>query len=369
MTVRLGALDGLRGIAILQVLWYHVWLVGRFQVPWAWLQFVPATGLFGVHLFFFLSGFVIVYPYVRANASAEPEPTWAHFAWRRFVKIVPSYAISIAIAYATGFFLIEQTHATVFEDLITHALFIHTWFPQTAGTINGVLWTLAVEVQFYLLFPVVWWFFKRGPVATTAALAALGWISRSYGWHGVPASVTSALAINLPTYIDLFGFGMFSAWCFVRFGHRLRSGRLRFLMPAVALTGGVMFVITLIGFSRGQQLWHAVPLLQTREVLGIAFMALALGALCSPPMFGVVLSNPLLSFVALISYNLYLYNWIIAHELQHLHWTPPAFTVAAFALSIAFATLVTYLVERPLLRLPVPTLRSRRLDPVTRTEA
>ena len=85
---RLGVLDGLRGIAVLLVLWYHVWEISWLATP-PWLAFLPATGFIGVHLFFFLSGFVISYPFIRARLRETPPPTWGQFAWRRFIKIVP----------------------------------------------------------------------------------------------------------------------------------------------------------------------------------------------------------------------------------------------------------------------------------------
>src|SRR5579872_3675094 len=100
---RLGVLDGLRGIAVLLVLWYHVWEISFLPAPAAWLQFLPETGFVGVHLFFFLSGFVITYPFVGAAAARRPAPSWGHFAWRRFLKIVPSYALCIVVAYAIGY--------------------------------------------------------------------------------------------------------------------------------------------------------------------------------------------------------------------------------------------------------------------------
>ena len=124
---RLGVLDGLRGIAILLVLWYHVWEISWLS-PGA-LQFIPATGFIGVHLFFFLSGFVISYPFVRAMLAHGPQPSWNDFAWRRFIKIVPSYVLSIAVAYAIGYAQI-QPNASALPDIVTHLLFIHTWFPM-----------------------------------------------------------------------------------------------------------------------------------------------------------------------------------------------------------------------------------------------
>ena len=152
---RLGVLDGLRGIAVLLVLWYHVWEISFLPAPLPWLQFVPETGFIGVPLFFFLSGFVITYPFVRARVAKTQQPTWGYFAWRRFIKIVPSYLLSIAIAYAIGY-AATQGGGPVWRDILAHLFFVHTWWPSTFGSINGVLWTLAVEVEFYCIFPLVW---------------------------------------------------------------------------------------------------------------------------------------------------------------------------------------------------------------------
>ena len=361
MGARLGVLDGLRGIAILQVLWYHVWLVGRLAAPFPWLQFIPETGLFGVYLFFYLSGFVIVYPFVQAQFAGRPEPAWAHFAWRRAIKIVPSYALSIVAAYAIGFAAVEHTHSTVLEDLVTHALFIHTWWRATFSSINGVLWTLAIEVQFYAIFPLLWWCLKRRPWATGLGLIAFAWALRICAGRFTSPGNAALLAMNLPGYIDLFAFGMLSAWSFVHFGGALRDGRARRIMPFVALAGAATFALALIGFHQGHELWASLPLLKTRDVLGIAFSLLALGALCSPPGFAAALSNPVLRFFAVISYNLYLFNWMIVHELRPLHVSQAGFTALSFACAIAFATLVTYGFERPLLRIPDPGRQKIRL--------
>ena len=132
---RLGVLDGLRGLAVLLVLWYHVWEFSWLN-PLPSLAFLPATGFAGVMLFFFLSGFVISYPFVRSRAAGMLLPSWAHFAWRRFMKIVPSYALSIGVAYAIGYAVV-QPYASPLPDLVTYFLFVHTWFTECFGMING----------------------------------------------------------------------------------------------------------------------------------------------------------------------------------------------------------------------------------------
>ena len=232
-TPRLGVLDGLRGIAILLVLWYHVWEISWWS-PWPWLQFLPATGFVGVHLFFFLSGFVISYPFVRAALKGTGEPSWRHFAWRRFIKIVPSYVLSIGVAYAIGYAAL-QPNASLVPDLVTHLLFIHTWFPLRYGTIDGVLWTLAVEVEFYCIFPLIWWCFKRKPWLTAGAMVVLAWYWRIALSTCCFTTVFPQYEENLPGYLDIFAFGMIAAYLFVRYGDRLRASRLSYAGPLVAV--------------------------------------------------------------------------------------------------------------------------------------
>lgn len=365
---RLGVLDGLRGIAVLLVLWYHVWEISFLPAPAAWLQFLPETGFVGVHLFFFLSGFVITYPFVGAAAARRPAPSWGHFAWRRFLKIVPSYALCIVVAYAIGYAQ-RQPGASTIPDLVTHVLFVHTWFPQRYGTITGVLWTLSVEVEFYCIFPIVWWCFKRRPWLTAAGMILVAWAWRAEMAHCCYATLFPMYEENLPGYLDIFAFGALSAYVFTQI--RARGISIGWCVGPLVALGGAALTIALLenlyGYRFAEQ-WSSVWQIDRRPLLGAAFGLLALGFLVSPRWWQYLLDNPPLRFLAAISYNLYLYHQMLARELLALHVPPylgdPHFdpqwqvryTDVAFTATIAQATLVTYLYERPLLRIPPPRL-------------
>ncbi len=367
---RLGVLDGLRGIAVLLVLWYHVWEISWLATP-PWLAFLPATGFVGVHLFFFLSGFVISYPFIRSAVNGTSQPAWGHFAWRRFIKIVPSYVLSIAAAYAIGYAQIQPNASTV-PDLITHLLFVHTWFPDRYGTIDGVLWTLAVEVEFYCIFPLIWWGFKRSPWLTAGAMIAIAWIWRVALAQCCYETYFAQWEENLPGYFDIFAFGMIAALLFVRFGERWRSSRATYVAPIVAIAGGFFFIQLLESLyaSSFRDQWAGVWQINYRPLLGAAFAIIALGSLASPRWWQIVLDNAPLRFLATISYNLYLYHQLVARELFALHIPPSGaaphyerawqerYSAYAFALAIAVATLVTYGFERPLLRVRLPARSS-----------
>lgn len=363
---RLGVLDGLRGIAVLLVLWYHVWEISWWS-PGPALDFIPATGFIGVHLFFFLSGFVITYPFLRATLTGRPAPSWREFAWRRFVKIVPSYVLSIVVAYAIGYAQ-QQPYASTIPDLVTHLLFINTWFPARYGTIDGVLWTLSVEVEFYCIFPLIWWCFRRRPWITALAMIAIAEIWRAAMAKCCYATIFTLYEENLPGYLDIFAFGMIAAYLYTRFGEVVRFSRLRFAAPVVAI-GGIVALVALLEnlyAYRFYDYWAAVWQINNRPLLGGAFALIALGSLASPRWWQVLLDNPPLRFLATISYNLYLYHQMLARELlaQHVpsyrgephddaQWQA-RYTAMAFMAAIAVATIVTYLFERPLLRLRPP---------------
>ncbi len=362
---RLGVLDGLRGIAILLVLWYHVWEI-TWLSPGPRLDFLPATGFIGVHLFFFLSGFVISYPFVRAALAKRTDPSWKHFAWRRFVKIVPSYVLSIGVAYAVGYAQ-AQPNASLVPDLVTHLLFVHTWFPPRFGTIDGVLWTLAIEVEFYLLFPLIWWCFKRWPWVTAGAMIAVAGIWRAGLAQCCYSGLFTPYEENLPGYLDIFAFGMLAAYVFTRFGERWRTSRARHAAPPVSAAGVAMLVMLLQNLYayRFHDQWSGVWQIDNRPLLGVAFAIIAVGWLAAPRWWQLLLDNAPLRFMAAISYNLYLYHQMVARELLWRHVPPYAgladahadrdwqirYTEAACAITIAQAALVTYCFERPLLKI------------------
>jgi peptidoglycan/LPS O-acetylase OafA/YrhL len=364
---RLAALDGLRGIAILLVLWYHVWEISWLPAPLQALQFLPETGFIGVHLFFFLSGFVISYPFLRARVRGDPPPLWRHFAWRRAIKIVPSYTLSIAIAFAIGYAQTQHSFP-IWRSVLAHLLFVHTWFPDTYGSINGVLWTLAVEAEFYLLFPLIWACYGRAPWLTAATMIAIAIVWRNVMVSCCYSTLFPTYVENLPGYLDIFACGMVAASIYCRRAEGTAPVRYRALAPVICAAGiaGLVLLLENLYAHRFADQWALVWQIDTRELFGLAFAAIALGALWSPIAWQRVLVNPPLMFCGAISYNLYLYHQMLAREMLWRHVPPYSgsphddpswqlwYTVLAFAVTIVCSALITYLFERPLLRLPDP---------------
>jgi peptidoglycan/LPS O-acetylase OafA/YrhL len=366
---RIATIDGLRGVAIILVVWFHTWQITWLANPLPLtnlsLQPLAETGFLGVALFFFISGFVIVLPFARARNVGGAAPSMRHFASRRFAKIFPSYALCIVAMLAIGYQTYPSANAAI-KDVVFHLLFIHDWFATTTGTIDGVMWSLGVEVQFYLLFPLIVFAFVRRPLLTTLALFAV-----ANGWR-VWCLLSSHYFFEqrleqLPAYIDDFAAGMFAAYLFVVLPQRApRLAARRWFFSALMLVG-IVASLTLINdcyAHRYDPEWPSPWSVAWRSSLALAFAATALGALFAHRPLQSLLANRALLFLAAISYNLYLWHQPIARKLLAWHIPPYAtadpktdphwqiaFTLIAVAAALAFSAAVTFGFEQPLLRL------------------
>ena len=373
---RLATLDGLRGVAILLVVWYHVWQITWLPAPLTQLEFLPETGFAGVDLFFFISGFVISYPFLVTAAAGTTQPGWRRFAYRRFIKIVPSYALSIAVLVAVGYaHFASPTDALA--QLATHLLFVHTWWSSTFGAINGVLWSLAVEVQFYVIFPLLWWCFRRGALVTAAIMTAIAIGYRIGAAHCCLHTFSPQLIDNLPGYLDLFAAGMLGAFTYVRCRNRVDA--VRYAVPATALAVAGIALFWLLSQNlydaRDADMWPASWQFLNRSGWGAAFFMIATGTLFGVRWWQRIVGNRMLVFFGAVSFNWYLYHQAIARGMLAVHLPPfttrapvddphwqVTFTLLAFATTLVQATAVTYLFERPLLALDP----ARRFAPFVR---
>src|SRR5476649_325136 len=377
-TQRIAVIDALRGVAIGLVVWYHVW-----QITWQpaaipftgiSLQSFAETGFLGVTLFFFISGFVLALPYVEARLATRPFPTVRHFFERRFFKIVPSYVLSMVVMLAIGY----QTYPSFWpaaKDILFHLLFIHNWFASTDGTINGVMWSLATEVQFYFIFPLVIFLFVRRPVATAIGMFVIANAWRL--WCLFSNHYFFELRLQqLPAHIDFFAAGMIAAYIYATVSTRADIiAKLKWPAFGLMLAGIIGFIILANGFYvvRSDHEWPRLFEVEWRSLAAIDFAAVGLGMLFTFRTAQRAIANRFLLFFALISYNLYLWHQQVARELLRYH-IPPfgtpdphndshwqlTFSISAIVAGTLVAWLITIWFEIPILRLG----SRRRTDPL-----
>nr|WP_298139498.1 acyltransferase [uncultured Pseudomonas sp.] len=143
---RINSLDGLRGLAILLVLFYHAWIILSGKKVMEGDVFILAllyAGNTGVTLFFLLSGFLVTRPFIE-RLSIGQLPSFRVYMAQRAIRILPTYYF-VACA---GLIITQQ-----FEQLLPVLTF--TASAYDVGYFSIVWWSLGTEIQFYILMPVL----------------------------------------------------------------------------------------------------------------------------------------------------------------------------------------------------------------------
>jgi peptidoglycan/LPS O-acetylase OafA/YrhL len=291
----LSQLDGLRGLAIAGVLVAHL-APNRGPIhtlPWGWL---------GVRLFFVLSGFLITRILLEcrdlAAAGADRGRLLHCFYMRRFLRIFPIYYLTLA-AYAA------VNWAEARASLPWFALYVSDWLPLCGQAVPeglGHFWSLAVEEQFYAVWPVLVLFLPRRallPVIVTAMLSAPPFRLALTVGGAWPLSIRP----ETPSCLDTLGAGALLA-CLGE-GTRGKNVLLRaFLAAGLPL----LVVVKLFGF------WNMHP--PVGIVLGDVAMALCFTWLVGRASTGFtglpgrVLEFAPLAYLGKISYGVYVYHMI-----------------------------------------------------------
>ncbi len=168
---RIPNLDGLRGLAILLVLFHHVP-----QTHLAWISHFQHNAKHGVSLFFVISGYIVMTLMLREirRSGAVDVPG---FLWRRILRLWPLYyAILLGEAFLVfGLGVYSPDNRALFEDkLVCYALYCANWLETSGEGPFFVSWSLAVEEQFYLLLSFLFLCFRPGRVvAVIGALLAI----------------------------------------------------------------------------------------------------------------------------------------------------------------------------------------------------
>ena len=184
-------IDGLRGLAILMVLVCHsVYAKEHNALAVRFLLNFASTLGNGVGLFFTLSGFLISWPFWKRKVNRAESLIPPGYGWRRFWKIYPPLALSVLLL--TPCYILWLGNAP---------LFIRTagqWFTGLAfvmpvsGRLNPVMWSLVVEIHFYLILPLL--FLLTKPLSARACL----WIISLFLFAG-PVSVQALTGLS-PTF-------------------------------------------------------------------------------------------------------------------------------------------------------------------------
>jgi peptidoglycan/LPS O-acetylase OafA/YrhL len=339
------ALDGVRALAVLVVLFFHAEVTGF------------SGGYLGVSVFFTLSGYLITTLLVVETERSSGVEVRAFYA-RRARRLLPaSIALIAGIVVISGITDWFDAVSTLRRDIIGSLLQVANWvflfgggsyqelFDQAAGTTSPLehYWSLAIEEQFYWLWPVFFLWLTRTTVTTSARTRAI-------------LLLTALAAIAAPVIAAVWGPDA-AYWSTPARAAEILMGALlavvirgRVLSPAlgrlapVALAGLAIFVVTFPAVG-GPAYSGALPL-----------VAVFSGAL----IFGLQVAGPVrrglsiapLVWIGTISYGVYLYHWPVFVILDEERTGMDGFALIAlrFAVTFTLAQVSFTLLERPIRR-------------------
>jgi len=322
---RFAELDGLRGIAASWVVIYHfIYRVGAYWLPdnptltaeitpWH----VNLWGLLAVHLFFIISGFVIIMTIERSNTVLD-------FAVSRVARLYPAFWVSVLLATLLAIVFAVPTQQVTLDQAAVNMTMLNLFV--AVPSVEPVYWSLAYELAFY-----VW----------MASLFASGLIRRVE----IVGSVWVGLAFVLLKLVPWLGDHIpwrIQTVLILPYASLFFAGIIFFKIWIEGATWGRYSLILLCFFDH---VWG-------HSVLWTAIMTavFAVFVLCVSGHGRWLASQPCI-FLGTISYSLYLIHGTLGFRLQllnHALGLPPLANLAvAIALTVSAAAVVTYLVERP----------------------
>ncbi len=303
---RMPALDGLRGIAILLVLAHGFDVIQTSHGPGRAVDLALDLGWIGVQLFFVLSGFLITG--ILLDTRRAPG-YYKHFLIRRVLRIFPLYYAVLIVA-----FVIAPHVVHVPPGHGDHQIWLWTYltnFAEPFGRGEPVFphfWSLAVEEQFYILWPVVVYLVaRRGTIAVGAVLVVVAIAARIY----VRAHYNEQAAYTFtPCRMDALAIGAITAAL-------IRSERVRALIAHHHATMmAVAGALVVIGGAALGHFFREGPNMQTSgyTIIAIGFALILVAAL--PPRR---LPARLLGFAPLRAVGLYSYGMYVFHAPLHVY--------------------------------------------------
>ncbi len=379
-------IDGLRFLALLLVLAHHVFAaylvhthsLGARELPRDWSLIWPRSPLIawalrlwiGVPIFCVISGFVLTIPFARNRLRGVPPPSRKMYLLRRLIRMEPPYILNLLFLFLVIVFPWHQPHPVEYllvrsrvflPHLVASLLYLHAAIYRQASWVNGVAWTLEIEVQFYLLLPFLAELFRiRHTRLRRAILILLVLASTLVSLYLVQPSGSAWLKLSLPVQLQFFIAGVLLADLYLDPPRLLRFGPLA--GDAMALFSATALVYALCK----ERLAWIQPFLIVALCLAILRGAWASRLFRWPP----------LTIPGAMCYTIYLYHSFVVQRLlpvtvamvpgghgllfdsalQFVLMLPPVLVVSA----------VLYLVaERPFMILSHEVARRRRASRAT----
>ena len=329
-------LDGVRAVSIGLVIVSHLVIYN----PNSYLAYKAAlaSGYTGVSVFFVLSGYLITTLLLREEERSG-QICLSSFYLRRMFRILPAAYCFLVVLIALAAMRMVKVP---FHDFASSFLYIRNFVGQSHETAH--LWSLAIEEQFYLLWPLFLLYVApqhriRAVAVIIGSICAWRSLLTLTGWASV-----GALYSRTDLRLDSILMGCLLA--LLCQDQRIRHAMKNFISPELAILAGILGLVTWKTLSADMAHGAALDSTLTAGVIALSLY----GLLYSKHPACVVLETKTMAIIGKLSYGIYLW--------QQLFFGPPNEALSAarefptnLVLTVAMATISYHLVEKPFLRL------------------
>jgi len=335
--------DLLRLFAAAQVALIHIFAyLDIYPLARYVLHFFP-----GVPIFFFISGFLITAAYEKNMADNGGIKT---FAVNRILRLYPALIVCVGLSVGavalTGYFQTVDMTATDFftwlSGLLTVFQFLNPPFMADfgVGTLNTPLWTISIEIQFYLLTPLIVFGISRHRVIVILALAIFMCLSVLNIYNGKETLLIKLFNVSFLPWVYMFiAGGLFYKWRWLQ-GFALRQSKI----VTLALFILASYLSSIFGLGERININPVVFLLLCLLIVQIAFSWRGLAD-------NLLRRND-------YSYGLYIYHMPVLSIFVHLGWIEKWYAgLSIILITMVFAIFSWQIIERPALRLKNNSLR------------
>ena len=295
-------IDGLRFIAIFSVLLFHLGgelanRSGRFipiEARYARVFLAVGNGDRGVRLFFVISGMILAMPFARQFLTGAKKVSLRKYYLRRVTRLEPPYVLSMVFfTVALGIYAGGHLEAGYFGHAVASTFYLHNLIFATSSPVNPVTWSLEVEIQFYLLAPLVMLLFRIGGKTARRLVMAVSILA--IGLMQTPFLDHARFILSILFYAQYFIAGLLLADIFVLDLEKMRSSWLW----DVAGVAGLVF---LYGAEHDSHAVHvALPF-----VIGLVCLAAMRSFLLRE-----FVANPWVAVIGGMCYSIYLMHFAL----------------------------------------------------------
>jgi peptidoglycan/LPS O-acetylase OafA/YrhL len=336
---KLDFIDALRGFAALYVVLYHFSLItSPMAVAPRWLAPLTGLGGSGVTLFFVVSAFTLCLS-TDARSRDETSPISNYFL-RRFFRIAPLFYVWILVYCIRDKLVFDVVHPL--GEIARSVFFVLNLFPGHEQGFVWASWTLGVEMLFYLLFPIAFWFAdnigKAGAIFFCALLLRAAWQAAVPLLVKDPSAAQTFYNFSLLHHLPTFVFGIF-----VYRVYRLLN------FEAARQVGAGYFLVGIFGVILAAICYGLIGLgpFDGLTVEAVLYGSLLLGLSVTAPK---LLVNRVTCFFGKISYSVYLshattlyfMSKIFASVYSHIPYVTIAYC-ASLAIALAVVTPLSYI--------------------------